>query len=400
MVATADIPQAASLCRRVFHHPTNLCDFQYRNYEYHPQLSTSKLTAAVGITGDQVQGIVQETRIYVNQATTQGFTRPNLYVRALDRLISQAVALVYDCKSHIDWLVPETSLLLHLCHAYYARLSSGKDLTDPIPWAKASTDGAAAAGAALRGVGDLVVSRVGDHADDKLLLRQLPVDLNSNLQAAQATRQRPKKMFRWTKEVYFAELQDQFLEPDNGSALRVLNPYEWASIEAWLEITSKVDGLLVCKNLDRAIALVGASCSPKNQSQQASNNNNNIDNNNNTPTTTTTTKAQLSTHLATCSSCAKVPEGRGYLVAHAWCLQNVLKRPSPISGRDMATWIQNGKPFDVHLHAPNESIWTHPGKVLQSFAKPERGSACNKTGEHTVEGAVVFRKYGEESLSK
>ena len=66
---------------------------------------------------------------------------------------------------------------------------------------------------------------MGDHADDKLLLRQLPVDLNSNLQATQATRQRPKKMFRWTKEVSFAELQDQFLEPDNGSALRVLNPH-------------------------------------------------------------------------------------------------------------------------------------------------------------------------------
>lgn len=362
-----------------------------------------ELTAAVGITGGPVQGIVQATRTYVNQATIQRFIRPNLYVRALDRL-SQAVALVYDCKSHIGWLVPQTSLLLHLCHAYYARLSSGKGLADPIPWAKASTDGAAAAGAALRGAGDIVVSRVGDHADDKLLLRQLLVDLNSNLQATQATRQRPKKMFRWTKEVYFAELQDQFLEPDNGSALRVLNPSEWPSIEAWLEITSKVDGLLVCKNLDQAIALVGSSCSPNNQSQQASNNNNNIINNNNTTTaattTLTTTQAQLLTHLATCSSCAKVPEGRGYLVAHAWCLQNVLKRPSLIAGRDMATWIQNGKPFDVHLHAPNESIWTHPEKVLQSFAKPERGSVCNKTGGHTVEGAVVFGKYGEESLGE
>ncbi|TIA52405.1 hypothetical protein D6C77_08531 [Aureobasidium pullulans] len=361
-----------------------------------------ELTAAVGITGGPVQGIVQATRTYVNQATIQRFIRPNLYVRALDRL-SQAVALVYDCKSHIGWLVPQTSLLLHLCHAYNARLSSGKGLADPIPWAKASTDGAAAAGAALRGAGDIVVSRVGDHADDKLLLRQLLVDLNSNLQATQATRQRPKKMFRWTKEVYFAELQDQFLEPDNGSALRVLNPSEWPSIEAWLEITSKVDGLLVCKNLDQAIALVGSSCSPNNQSQQASNNNNNIINNNNTTTATTTattTQAQLSTHLATCSSCARVPEGRGYLVAHAWCLQNVLKRPSPIAGRDMATWIQNGKPFDVHLHAPNESIWTHPEKVLQSFAKSERGSVCNKTGGHTVEGAVVFGKYGEESLGE
>lgn len=78
-----------------------------------------ELTAAVGITGGPVQGIVQATRTYVNQATIQRFIRPNLYVRALDRL-SQAVALVYDCKSHVGWLVPQTSLLLHLCHAYFS----------------------------------------------------------------------------------------------------------------------------------------------------------------------------------------------------------------------------------------------------------------------------------------
>ena len=66
----------------------------------------------------------------------------------------------------------------------------------------------------------------------------------------------------------------------------------------------------------------------------------------------------------------------------------------------MATWIQDGKPFDVHLHAPNESIWTHTENVLQSFAKPERGFVCNKTEGHTVEGAVDFGKYGEESLGE
>ncbi|THX96227.1 hypothetical protein D6D03_08854 [Aureobasidium pullulans] len=358
-----------------------------------------EVTAALGLSGGPVQGILQATRTYEHQVTRQRFTRPDSYDRALDHL-SQAVALVYDCKTHIAWLVPQTSLLLHLCHAYYARLSNIKGQPDPIPWAKPSTDGASAATAAFRGSGDIVVSDAGDH--DQLLLRQLLVSLSSSLQVTQDTRQLPKKIFRWTKEVYFSELQDQILEPDNGSALRVLDPAEWPSIKAWLEIATKVDGLLVCRNLDQAIALVGRSCSPHNQSPQANTNiiTNNMNSNNTTTTTTTTTQTQLSTHLATCSSCAKVPEGRGYLVAHAWCLQNVLKRPSLIAGRDMATWIQNGKPFDVHLHAPNESIWTHPEKVLQSFAKSERASVCNKTGGHTIEGAVVFGKYGEESLGE
>ncbi|THV66093.1 hypothetical protein D6D29_10443 [Aureobasidium pullulans] len=358
-----------------------------------------EVTAALGLSGGPVQGILQATRTYEHQVTRQRFTRPDSYVRALDHL-SQAVALVYDCKTHIAWLVPQTSLLLHLCHAYYARLSNIKGQPDPIPWAKPSTDGASAATAAFRGSGDIVVSDAGDH--DQLLLRQLLVSLSSSLQVTQDTRQLPKKIFRWTKEVYFSELQDQILEPDDGSALRVLDPAEWPSIKAWLEITKKVDGLLVCRNLDQAIALVGPSCSPHNQSPQANANiiTNNMNSNNTTTTTTTTTQTQLSTHLATCSSCAKVPEGRGYLVAHAWCLQNVLKRPSPIASKNMATWIQNGKPFDVHLHASNESIWAHPEKVLQSFAKPERGFVCNKTGGHTVEGAVVFGKYGEESLAE
>ncbi|THX14240.1 hypothetical protein D6D13_03348 [Aureobasidium pullulans] len=358
-------------------------------------------TAALGVSGGPVQGILQATRTYEHHVTRQRFTRSTAYVRALDHL-SQAVALVYDCKTHIGWLAPQTSLLLHLCHAYYARLSNIKGQTDPIPWAKPSTDGASAATAAFRGSGDIVVSEVGDQTDDQLLLRQLLVSLNSSLQVTQDTRQLPKKIFHWTKEVYFSELQDQILEPDDGSALRVLDPAEWPSIKAWLEITKKVDGLLVCRNLDQAIALVGPSCSPHNQSPQANTNiiTNNMNSNNTTTTTTTTTQTQLSTHLATCSSCAKVPEGRGYLVAHAWCLQNVLKRPSPIASKNMATWIQNGKPFDVHLHASNESIWAHPEKVLQSFAKPERGLVCNKTGGHTVEGAVVFGKYGEESLGE
>ncbi|THZ40631.1 hypothetical protein D6C90_05793 [Aureobasidium pullulans] len=132
-----------------------------------------EVTAALGLSGGPVQGIFQATRTYEHQVTRQRFTRPD---------------------------------------------SNIKGQPDPIPWAKPSTDGASAATAAFRGSGDIVVSDAGDH--DQLLLRQLLVSLSSSLQVTQDTRQLPKKIFRWTKEVYFSELQDQILEPDNATTQR------------------------------------------------------------------------------------------------------------------------------------------------------------------------------------
>ncbi|KEQ94709.1 hypothetical protein AUEXF2481DRAFT_253699 [Aureobasidium subglaciale EXF-2481] len=229
------------------------------------------------------------------------------------------MALGYDFQNHTGWLVPQISLLLHLCHAYFARLSNLRAQADPIPCARPSTD----------------------------------VALNSNLQVTRDTKQAPKKKHGLTKEIHFSELQDQILEPGDGSALRVLAPSDCPSIKAWSEITQKVDGLLVCRNLDQAIKLAGPCCYPR---------------------TTTTPSPQPSngqpipapSSMQTfCSSCVRVPEGQGYLVAHTWCLQNVLGRTSPVPGKDMATWIRNGKPFDPILHDANESIWAHPEKVLQ-----------------------------------
>ncbi|KAI5212418.1 hypothetical protein E4T38_00445 [Aureobasidium subglaciale] len=239
------------------------------------------------------------------------------------------MALGYDFQNHTGWLVPQISLLLHLCHAYFARLSNLRAQADPIPCARPSTDGASVASAAFTGAGDVVISKVGDHAEDQLLLRQLLVALNSNLQVTRDTKQAPKKKHGLTKEIHFSELQDQILEPGDGSALRVLAPSDCPSIKAWSEITQKVDGLLVCRNLDQAIKLAGPCCYPR---------------------TTTTPSPQPSngqpipapSSMQTfCSSCVRVPEGQGYLVAHTWCLQNVLGRTSPVPGKDMATWIRN-----------------------------------------------------------
>jgi hypothetical protein len=181
-----------------------------------------EFTAGLSPSGGFVQGILQGKKTYEHVNTTQRLLRATSYITALTRL-SKAVLLIYDRKAHTGWLVPQISLLLHLCHAYYARMSLTSDQPDPIPWAEPSTDGASAALLALTGSGDIVVSKVGNPTDDRLLLRQLLVDLNSNLQITHNTKQPPRKISHLTTEIYFSELQDQIREPDAGSALRALS---------------------------------------------------------------------------------------------------------------------------------------------------------------------------------
>lgn len=64
-----------------------------------------ELTAGLGSSGGPVQGIMQGTKTYEHTNTRQRFKRANAYVTALNHL-SQAVSLVYDCKTHTGWLVP------------------------------------------------------------------------------------------------------------------------------------------------------------------------------------------------------------------------------------------------------------------------------------------------------
>lgn len=202
------------------------------------------------------------------------------------------------------------------------------------------------------------------------------MNLNGNLQITHDTKQPPKKILHWTTEMYFSELQDQIYEPDAGSALRALSLSDWPSVKAWLDITQKVDGLLVCQNLDQAIVLVGPSHSQSALLMQAPQN-------------------QLPAYPANCS-CARVPDGRGYLVAHARCLRNVLRRASTTTSKDRVTWIPNGKPLDDDSTGPKECVWTHLERILQSFGKPGPGFASNSSLVDAIDGAVVFGKCDED----
>jgi hypothetical protein len=53
----------------------------------------------------------------------------------------------------------------------------------------------------------------------------------------------------------------------------------------------------------------------------------------------------------------------------------------------------SSKPLDHHSSGPNECIWTHPEKILQSFGKAGPGYMCNSSSVDAVDGAVVFGKY-------
>lgn len=330
-----------------------------------------EFTAGLTSSAGPVQAILQSTLTYKHVNTVQRFSCAAAYVTALNDL-SEAVSLVYDCGTHTGWLVPQISLLLYLCHAYWKRFKKPSDVVDPIPWAKPSTDGASAAYEAFENSGDVVVSKVGAQSDDRLLLRQLLVDLNANIQSTHATKQSPKKFLNWVTEIYFSELRDQVRGPGGGSALRVLKLSKWPSIEAWSDITQKVDGLLVCKDFDQAIMLVSPSSGSTATAPQAA-------------------PSHLATHTASCS-CARVPEGRGYLVAHTWCLQKVLEKANPTTSKDKATWICNGEPLNVDTFTSKECVWTHPEKVLQCFGKPRPGYPLNPSHVNLVEGAVVFGK--------
>ncbi|KAF4551518.1 Hypothetical protein D9617_13g100190 [Elsinoe fawcettii] len=109
---------------------------------------------AFGMTGPPVQGILQGTRTFKYYSNIQRFSREASYVGALD-FAAQQVALVFDVKAQIGWLVPQISVLLQLCHVYHAFVTEGQSgQADPIPWAKVSTNGAAAAKEAFLDAGD------------------------------------------------------------------------------------------------------------------------------------------------------------------------------------------------------------------------------------------------------
>ena len=102
---------------------------------------------------------------------------------------------MYDSTAGKAWLVPKLSLLLHLCHSYFARPSSSSSqqtvLDDPVLFAIPLSDGSQAARDALFDKGDVVVRWHGTKEIDKILLRHILVDINRNISDTSWTRELP-----------------------------------------------------------------------------------------------------------------------------------------------------------------------------------------------------------------
>jgi hypothetical protein len=287
----------------------------------------------------------------------QHFGQENMYAIALMKMAND-IALVYDAESHCGWLVPKLSLVLHMSHTYYNTVLHGNATTDPIPYAEPSSDGAAAALAALQGKGNTVLYPGGSDGD--ILLSPILATIHSNICDANKTREasKPGKL-----------LASQYLnlieEPAAGSDITITKTP--SSIKAWLGIIDRVGCVIVCAGLGEAIKPVAV--------------------------------------VGKCTKgCDKIPHGKGYLAAHFWCLKKLLwtrgwdlvaLTDQAVSVNDNQTWALRGKSFNCcTLDTEHSSRWNNRNIILQQVVKDSkwkiRSTVVEKNTAPKVTGAVVF----------
>jgi len=208
----------------------------------------------------------------------QRFDPATLYLAALDHA-SLHTALIYDTSSHQAWLVPKLSLLLHMCHSYIKTYQDPS--MDPIPFVQPSPNPSKDIKIALQGAADIPVC-VGSNGTYPL--SALLVSLNVSLVNSTLTEESIKRKFFRNTKLSARQYMDMIEELSRGVGLTVVNVPD--GYNAWKYLIEAVDSVLICANLGHAIQ-------PK--------------------------------AIASCA-CKKIPEGRGLLVAHSWCLERILAR--------------------------------------------------------------------------
>jgi hypothetical protein len=267
-------------------------------------------------------------------SNVQHFSRDSMYTIALIKMAND-IALVYDEEAHCGWLVPKLSLVLHMSHTYYNKVLKGDVATDPIPYAEPSSDGAAAALAALRGKGDTVL--YNGNSDGDILLSAILATIHANLCDANKTLE-PSKAGRFLAPQY----RDMIEEPATGSEITITKTPP--GNKAWLGIVSRVGCVLVCAGLGEAIQPVV---------------------------------------LGNCTKgCDRLPRGKGYLAAHFWCLEKLLERrgldlralaEQTVSISDDQSWALRGNIFRACM-VPTEHLprWNTRDLILQQVIKESR----------------------------
>ncbi|KAF4631616.1 hypothetical protein G7Y89_g6514 [Cudoniella acicularis] len=266
----------------------------------------------------------------------QRFDPAALYLVALDRA-SLHTALIYDTSSHQAWLVPKLSLLLHMCHSYIKTYQDPS--IDPIPFVQPSANPSKDIKRALQGAADIPVC-VGSNGTYPL--SALLVSLNASLINSTLTEESITRTFFRSTKLLGRQYMDIIEEPPRGVGLTVVNVPD--GYNAWKGLVEAVDSVLICANLGQAIQPKG---------------------------------------IASCA-CKKIPEGRGLLVAHFWCLERILaRRGNGESLRSLMTnsvdvtqgcsWKLQGNPFlDCSSQGVHGSPWEDEDAPLQNISARRR----------------------------
>jgi hypothetical protein len=196
-----------------------------------PQISTPILPAG--------GNLMLTSRFYTN---TEHFSGSENYVQAL-RLGSKNVSLLIDSASKQGWLVPQLSLILHLCHYYFEQNKIDGDGSDPIPFAEVEPDGSSAVIKAIQNEGSVKVFGANE---DSETLRQLFLRINTALINSASTFE-PATSTR----IFARELVDIVCEPPQGAPLKELRVSGGA--RGWYKLSDKVASVLVCSNIGDAI---------------------------------------------------------------------------------------------------------------------------------------------------
>ena len=337
-----------------------------------PQRSRTLHTQGYGATGQvganpgpiQIVGQVSGNWHFVSNR--QRFDPAGTYAKAI-QIASKQVALVYDASSKRGWLVPQLSLMLHLCHTYYryfAKQASGHEY--PVPFAQLSTDGSDAAHAALLNQGDVVLFTYGDESEDKIKLRNVLVDINAKLADTSGTRECPRG-----PKVFGTELMDIIAEPGRGGLLTEIPTNH--SIGTWSVLTKLVDCICFCADLGLAIQPASI---PQNSNCQ----------------------------------CMILQSERHYLAAHLRCLDLLLERhqrsldelrSSIIKISDHGNWSFN--PYTSCRHENTEPFWGKPDTFLQELTRTgfvrSQKSPSKMKSPPPLTGAVIFGKSDKSRLA-
>lgn len=317
--------------------------------------STLQLGAS-GLIPINISATIELERI----SNIQRFNPTTLYLAALDRA-SLETALIYDTSSNQAWLVPKLSLLLHMCHSYITTYQDPG--MDPVPFVQPSTDPSKDIKEALQLAADtpICVSSNGTYPLSALL-----ISLNASLVNSTFTEESNSQTFFRNTKLLARQYMDVVQEPSRGAGLAVVNVPE--GYKAWKDLIDAVDSVLICANLGLAVQ-------PK-------------------PT-------------ATCT-CKDIPQGQGFLVAHSWCLEQILARQgkgeslnslmnSSVSMTQDCSWELQGNAFPECSIQSHISPWEGQKASLQTlsgrwrlFAGAQSPVLRNQDQIPRIKGAVVF----------